>query len=232
MNETEKELFEKRNQNKLNKKDSTKAWRGYKVIRCEECQLPEITCICGREPEIISNVTFCIIMNEREPKKPTNTGRLIEDTMKKTKVFIWSRVNENKELIDLINNDLYDPYVIFPDDTEELKSKVVDFQKKEKKEPLFIILDGTWKQARRIFNKSEYLKKLPILSIKIDKTSEYQLRRASDAHHLCTVEVGIELLKIAGESKQSEQLYDYFCTFIKHYLAGRSNHKIEKKELS
>ncbi|MFN8670844.1 MAG: DTW domain-containing protein [Candidatus Sericytochromatia bacterium] len=212
-------------QNQINKKDPSKPWRGYKVIRCELCNLPKISCICSKIPKIDSKTNFILLMNEKEEQKPTNTGRLLTDTMDNSKLFIWSRVEPNKDLIELLENPKYDPYIVFPDDTEELKQRVKPFEIKSDKEPLFILLDGTWKQARKIYNKSEYLQKLPILPLRLEKKSEYKLRRASEENHLCTVETAIEILNIAGEPEQSKQLYDYFKIFTLHYIVGRSNNK-------
>lgn len=196
--------------------------RGFKIERCDVCKVPKITCICGMAPEIKNKAVFCILMNEKEPSKPTNTGKLISDSMSNTKVFIWSRVDIDNEIIKLITDEKYKPYVIFPDDRPELKGKAIEFDKDSNKIPLFILLDGTWKQARKIYKKSEYLQNLPLLSLNPDKISEYTLRRASEDNHLCTVEVAVELLKIAGEEEASKSLYDYFKTFTYQYLLGKN----------
>ena len=57
------------------------------------------------------------------------------------------------------------------------------------KKPLFILLDGTWPEARKMFNKSPYLDGFPVLAIKPDALSTYGMRVAHSDEHLCTAEV-------------------------------------------
>lgn len=86
---------------------------------------------------------------------------------------------------------------------------------------MFIILDGTWRQARRIFRKSPYLDNLPVLPLKTDRLTRYALRKPASDQHLCTVEVGIELLKQAGESEAADAVENYFAAFNRRYAESR-----------
>jgi len=45
------------------------------------------------------------------------------------------------------------------------------------KRPLFILLDGTWAEAGKMFRKSPYLDGFPMLSLNPDQPSRYKLRR-------------------------------------------------------
>ncbi|MFN4152497.1 MAG: DTW domain-containing protein, partial [Candidatus Sericytochromatia bacterium] len=103
-----------------------------------------------------------------------------------------------------------------------------EFKKSSNKPTAFILIDGTWNQARKIFRKSTYLDKLPMLSLNIDKKSQYLLRRASQDTHLCTAEVGIELLRLNEEFEACDLLDDYFKRFIESYVSGRTNGIIKK----
>ncbi len=40
--------------------------------------------------------------------------------------------------------------------------------------PLFILLDGTWSEARKMFRKSPYLEHLPVLSLAPEQLSRYK----------------------------------------------------------
>ncbi len=200
--------------------------RGFRVIRCEKCRVPKVACLCHIVPVIETKAHFWILMYWQEFTKPTNTGKLIEDSIANTKIFAWDRKEPNQEFLTLLNDPKYQPYIVFPDDVEEYKPRVTTFEASDKI-PAFIILDGTWNQARKIFRKSPYMDHLPLLPLRTKKESEYGLRRPSDKTHLCTVEVAAELLNVAGENQASEQLYSYFRGFLTHYLAGRNNHAVK-----
>ena len=61
-----------------------------------------------------------------------------------------------------------------------------------------VIIDGTWQQSRKIFNKSPYLKKMPMASLGAKHSSKYILRRNQVEGGLCTIECVMEVLKLIG----------------------------------
>jgi len=93
--------------------------------------------------------------------------------------------------------------------------------------PVFIIVDGTWKEAWKIIRKSNYLKDLPIISLDIERSSKFSLRRGQEDGNLCTVETAIELLKMNKENNISEIIDKSFELFLESYKAGMSGHKIK-----
>lgn len=185
------------------------------------CGLVKGHCICDYDIEIKSQIEFWLLTHENELTRTNNTGRLIERAIDTTKVFVWSRTEEPKELIDLM--EIYDVYLVFSDDREKEKARVVEYKPTDKK-TAFLILDGTWKEARKILRKSPYLQKLPIVTLHSEKSTSYDLRRNKDDGHLCTVEVAIELLNMVGEKNESELLDNYFKYYMKRYHDGKYEH--------
>ncbi len=74
----------------------------------------------------------------------------------------------------------------------------------------YIIIDGTWQQAQKIYNRSPYLKALPAVKIPVNKPSAYHLRRNQRAGCLCTAECAIEILKVSGFSMLANDLQSMF----------------------
>ncbi len=87
--------------------------------------------------------------------------------------------------------------------------------------PLFILLDATWSEARKMFRKSPYLDALPVLSLQAGQLSTYRLRRSTNDAHLCTSEVAAACLALAGEPHAAEVLTAYLDVFTGHYLNAR-----------
>ncbi|WP_159566875.1 tRNA-uridine aminocarboxypropyltransferase [Budvicia diplopodorum] len=201
--------------------------RGCRVIRCTRCLLPKIHCLCSSISPMTSDSRFCLLMYDTEPLKPSNTGRLIADILPETTAFIWSRTTVDPQLLTLLSDNSYQPYLIFPA-SYALPGRVTKTVDKQLgKHPLFIMLDGTWAEARKMFRKSPYLDNLPILAIEADESSDYLLREASTKEQLCTVEVAIKLLAQVNEITASEQLNSYFVNFKQRYLAGKANRSLE-----
>ncbi len=168
---------------------------------------------------------FCLLMHGQEILKPTNTGRLIADVFtEQTYAFEWRRTEADPELLDLLADPSWFPVLVFPEDYVEpcmlLKGEAAEYNKKHRK-PLFVILDGTWAQCKKMYRCSDYLKNLQVLSLTPELASDFKLRKAPEASHLCTAEVAVEVLKWWGADQQSAHLQHYYQIFNRHYYASR-----------
>ena len=194
--------------------------RGSRVIRCHLCLLPVPDCICAAKPQASSRSAFCFVMYKGEAYKPTNTGRLIADVAPENFAFVWDRTAPDPELLALLQNPRYAPVVVFPQQYAT-PERCIDAVNTGDKIPLFVMLDGTWREAKKMFSKSPYLDGFPVLGIQPEKSSLYQLREAAHEHQLCTAEVGIAVLELAGDLQASQDLAAYFTTFRRNYIAGK-----------
>ncbi|WP_299074570.1 tRNA-uridine aminocarboxypropyltransferase [uncultured Paraglaciecola sp.] len=207
---------------------STKEFRarGYKVKRCDRCLIPVAKCICALRPSTVSRSAFCIVMYKNEYYKPSNTGKLIADVIPDNYAFRWDRVAPDPALISLLNNPKYQPIVVFPQqyaDAHRCIDSPQDLSSiQQGKIPLFVMLDGTWREASKMF-KSPSFSHLPVLGIQPEAASVYQLREAAHAHQLCTAEVAIEILKLAADEQAAEALQVYFQHFKGAYIAGKAH---------
>ena len=182
--------------------------------------MPQRACICDYQVSVRAKARFWLLTHAKEFYKPTNTGRLIVDTIQHSEVFSWKRTEPDLQFVSQLNDPSFDPYIVFPEG-ESYQHRMVEFEEKPGREPVFIILDGTWRQARRMFRKSPYLADLPVLPLKTDRLTRYALRKPASEQHLCTVEVGIELLKQAGETQAAEAVEGYFEAFNRRYAEAR-----------
>ncbi|TYL40933.1 MULTISPECIES: tRNA-uridine aminocarboxypropyltransferase [Dickeya] len=202
--------------------------RGCRVIRCQRCLLPEIHCLCDTLSPSTARSRFCLVMFDTEPLKPSNTGRLIADILPQTEAFLWSRTEPDPALLATLQTPDYQPWLVFLADGDEEGRQVSHQLPTGDKPPLFVMLDGTWPEARKMFRKSPYLDKLPILSLSVDALSRYQLREASSAGQHCTAEIAIALLRQAGDNDAADALAAHFDRFRRHYLAGKAHHANKK----
>ncbi|ARD21763.1 tRNA-uridine aminocarboxypropyltransferase [Shewanella japonica] len=69
-----------------------------------------------------------------------------------------------------------------------------------------ILIDATWQEARKIYNRSDYLKALQKISISSQHESIYQLRRNQVEGGLCTAECAAHILLASGEPQKAEQI--------------------------
>ena len=217
---------------------------GPKGERCEGCRLRPSHCLCALRPLVPPHAGFCLLMHDAEPLKPSNTGWLIADVVAQTWAFGWARTEVDAQLTALLADPQWQPYVVFPGEFVHEAGRVVqtvadnvppfaiDLDTKNEtgrapagKNPLFILLDATWNEARKMFRKSPYLDRLPVLSLHPDQVSRYRLRRSNRGDHFCTAEVAalcLDLCSHPADQRAAQALEAYLDVFTHHYLQAKN----------
>ena len=223
--------------------------RGQRVVRCQFCQLAKQFCICEMSPrkkDVVTTAGFLLLYYDTEVMKPSNTGKLIADLIPDTFAFLWSRTQENPELLAVLNDEKWFPLVVFPqeyadDDRQVFSNKVIC---PEGKRPLFIMLDGSWREAKKMFRKSPYLDRFPMVSFDaktaieavaglcqsennnqlsngalspVGQDSRYTVRKTELEHQFSTAEVGARVLAMHGETNNAHLLDLWFDVFNFQY---------------
>jgi DTW domain-containing protein YfiP len=205
---------------------------GSRLAHCAGCRLVSSHCLCALRPVVSTQAGVCLIMCDIEPLKPSNTGWLIADVVPDTAAFGWARTEVDPALLAMLADPQWQPYLVFPGEfvaTErvvtELLTVAVNPHASKKgqggKRPLFVFLDATWPEARKMFRKSPYLDHLPVLSLQSEQLSRYRLRRSKRGDHFCTSEVAALCLALAGESQAAQTLEAYLDVFTTHYLQAK-----------
>jgi DTW domain-containing protein YfiP len=181
--------------------------------------------MCALKPVVRSRAAVCLVMAEFESLKPSNTGWLIADLLTDTVAFGWSRMAVDPALLALLADPQWQPYVVFPGEFAEPERVVTELAAtgSHDRRPLFILLDGTWSEARKIFRKSPYLNRFPVLSLRPDQRSRYRLRRSSHDDHFCTSEVAAMCLALAGDLHAAQTLDAYLDVYSSRYLRARQS---------
>ena len=207
---------------RLNASSKPYVARGAGSVRCAGCRLIASHCMCALRPRLPVNAGVCLLMGDIEALKPSNTGWLIADLVPDTFAFTWARTVVAPELLALLADPQWQPYVVFPGEFVPPQRVVTSLPEagKTTKRPLFVLLDGTWSEARKMFRKSPYLDAFPVLSLNPGVSSNYKLRRSTRDDHFCTSEVAALCLALAGETHVAHTLAAYLDVFTAHYLSA------------
>jgi DTW domain-containing protein YfiP len=190
--------------------------------RCEGCRLVPTHCVCALRPSTRTRSGVCLLMADIEPLKPTNTGWLIADVVPDTFAFGWARTEVDPALLALLADPAWQPVVVFPGEYAAPDRVVREAPMQAGRRPLFILLDATWNEARKMFRKSPYLDRLPVLSLRPEQLSRYVLRRSRRDDHFCTSEVAGLCLQLAGETRAAALLEVWLDVFTHHYVQARN----------
>ncbi|NVK41756.1 MAG: DTW domain-containing protein [Oceanospirillaceae bacterium] len=194
--------------------------RGSNIARCDSCLMPAHRCICEYRVQVQAQARFWLLTHRKEVYKPTNTGRLILDTIAGSEAFEWSRTEPEDRFLALLDSADFDPYIVFPS-APDYADRMVQFEAKPGRPPVFMILDGTWRQARRMFRHSRYLDRIPVIEPRTERETRYDLRTQVASHHLCTAEVAAAMLEQIGDQASANVLDAYFDVFNEYYHASR-----------
>lgn len=153
-----------------------------------------------------------LLTHERELHRGTNTGSLaVEDSNDIVERILWERVNPDKDLTRLIENNeavlLYSKGESSSGVSSAESSVIIEEYEN------IIIIDSTWQEAKKIFNQSAYLKNAPQFTLKTESDSLYKLRANQPKGGLCTIECIIEVLIIKGQHKMASELSLKFDQF-------------------
>ncbi len=201
--------------------------------RCAGCRVLPSHCLCALRPAVPVRAGVCLVMADIEALKPSNTGWLIADVVADTFAFGWARTEVDPALLALLADPQWQPYLVFPGEfvaDGRVVSEVQPTDPHSGKRPLFVLLDATWPEARKMFRKSPYLDHLPVLSLQSGQLSSYRLRRSRRDDHFCTSEVAALCLELAGQTHAAQTLEAYLDVFTHHYLQAKQQQPVDMED--
>ncbi|MEZ8942250.1 tRNA-uridine aminocarboxypropyltransferase [Vibrio alginolyticus] len=194
---------------------------------CPTCGF-QFNCMCSLMPKLTSEHNILLLMHPNELKRDTNTGQLLEQCQLNIERVIWDRKQPPAELLSLLADPSRYPVLLFPCEESITLEDVVLQSQQQTKTPLFIILDATWQEARKMINKSRWLEGIPTMGLSASADSQYQLRRNQQQGNLCTFEVAAHLLGQLGEQNNQQQMQRFFAHYLALFQAERSGHALKR----
>jgi DTW domain-containing protein YfiP len=147
-----------------------------------------------------------LLTHQKELHRKTNTGQLVIEVFKeKATKILWERKRPDPALLNVIQEGSI--ALLYPRAESTLISEASTFDN-------YIVIDGTWQEAQKIYNHSPYLHSLPHVKIASTQASLYHLRRNQTKEGLCTVELVMEVCKYYGGTQMAKKLEERFTSFL------------------
>lgn len=148
-----------------------------------------------------------LLTHFKEFEKRSNTGRLVVDVLGSAAEQVrWDRMNPPARLVEEI--EAGGVALVYPGAADENDGDLSGITQ-------FIVIDGTWHEARKIHQRSPYLQKIRRISLETGEKSAYNLRKNQKESGLCTAECVIEVLRMSGNIVEAERLQEQFLAFIR-----------------
>jgi DTW domain-containing protein YfiP len=168
------------------------------------------------------SLKFTLLTHSKEMPKRSNTGRLVVDILgSSAEQVVWDRMNPPARLLEEI--EAGGVALVYPGAVDDNDIGLSDISH-------FILIDGTWHEARKIHQRSPYLQKVRRVCLTPDGKSRYTLRKNQKEACLCTAECVIEILHSTGEHTVADQLEAGFLAFISQSGAKRTISKDDCNE--
>jgi DTW domain-containing protein len=176
---------------------------------CPRCQKPLPVCYCAHLHELPTLTRVVLLQHPREERTKVGTARMTHLSLPNSVLRVGLEFADDA----VVQAELADgrpTYMLFPApgavDLRDLRGGPA---------PRLIVLDGTWRQARRLLRLNPWLRQLPAVSFTPTHPSEYQIRRQPAAHCVSTIEAVAEALRLLEpEGLPVEHLLEPFRAMV------------------
>ncbi len=159
---------------------------------------------------------FTLLTHFKEFDKRSNTGQLVLEILgDAAEQLCWDRLAPPRGLVDEIESG--GVALVYPGPRSEEEGDGDGLSGIRR----FILIDGTWHQARKIHQRSPYLQRARRVCLTPAGVSQYNLRKNQKESCLCTAECVIEILRTIGMVDHAERLQRRFLAFIRPPGAAR-----------
>ena len=161
---------------------------------CSECTRPISECYCSAIETVSSPTKVTIIQHPSEVDHPYNTGRIVHRSLESCELIIAEQLSDEK-LSAVINDNacLLFPNLAWLPTVPAAPSSIIHL----------IVIDATWKKAKKILHVNPELQQLPRLALTGHSPSRYHIRKGSMQDGLST----IESIVYALEQQQPDTSY-------------------------
>lgn len=175
---------------------------------CPRCERPAATCLCASLPAPVAVRTEMVVLQH-----PAEAGHA-----KNTCAFLTLGLSPAARLL---CGEVFDPALAVPGAALLYPGAGTDPCLADVRR--LILLDGSWRQSRRLLAANPWLACLPRLSLP-PQPGRYALRRAHRPGQLSTLEAGLHALALLeGAPERFEPLWAAFDGFVRAGLARRDD---------
>lgn len=156
---------------------------------CYVCRRAKKNCLCGGVKPFATRTRFVILMHDKEAhKQRTGTPRLARLCLTNSELLVGTDFTRNERVNALIKDPAYSPFVLYPGPDAANFKTLGAAALPAGKTLLVFVIDGTWRGARSLLNKSPNVRALPRLSFSGSYISQFKIKKQPMEHCVSTIE--------------------------------------------
>jgi DTW domain-containing protein YfiP len=200
--------------------------------RCSGCALSKAWCICDQMPKVDHQLKIIWIYHPLELLKTTSSTVIARRCLNHVQLLQWEGRGDP---IPKPNLDLSNAWVLMPEEgATPLEDEIEKFKNLQNQNhptqnhptqnlapPVLIAIDATWRQARRMVKKIEWLQPLKKVILLQSNPNPNILRRQHLEEGMSTLDAVAIGLRLIGETQEAQTLLDARLFQMKHILKTR-----------
>jgi len=175
--------------------------------RCDRCLFQRRSCLCALIPSVTTATQVVIVRHHSEHDRASNTGRLAHRALPNSVV-----IEHGAPGIPTVLPPLDGAWVLYPGGAPRTDRPVPPPKQ-------LIVLDATWSQARKMFQKLAVLRGLPLLTLPVLPMPEARLRASPGPGQVSTIEAIARALRLLEGDAAAVPLEDLFALAVERVHA-------------
>jgi DTW domain-containing protein YfiP len=162
---------------------------------CYRCFKPQVACICDSVARVANRTGIIILQHPRERFHPVGTARIAALGFEKVRLELcapWADAALLRDRVPLGTALLY---------PSPGASELAALSRDDRPRHL-VVLDGTWSQAKKIYDVHSWLRALPHVRLTPSEPSCYRIRRQPRPECVATLEAILQALAILEPQTQ------------------------------
>lgn len=180
--------------------------------RCAQCCRPMELCLCHLLPNLTPRTEILVIQHPDERKHALNTARLLVAGLTNAQLLIAEQLPP--EWMEWIADPGWRTELLFPGPGVP----VLTSARPDAGPCRLILLDGTWRKARKLLYLNPLLQQLPQVALPEGLRSRYRLRKAPAVGALSTIEAGTMALQMLEPETDFTDLLRPFDALIEEQI--------------
>lgn len=180
--------------------------------RCQRCWIRHEHCICGDLRPIDTRTAITVVRHIRESWKSTGTARVAALAVSK---LVLSEYGEDAHpaLDEVAALPTQGTYVLFPNEPAT--------PWEDAKVERLVVLDGTWRQTRRMFQRLPALHGLPRLALPPKTAPVLRLRETAFSEGRSTLEAIADAIGLIEGEEAAAPLHALHALFVERVFRAR-----------
>lgn len=169
---------------------------------CSECDFLKSRCLCDVLKSVPNKIHLIVLQHPTETKHPLNTVRIMKKSFTEITVMIGEDFTNDHGLNTILHSPENQCALLYPQESSTLLSN----HDSSKKLTHLLLIDGTWRKAKKMFILSKNLHDIPSIKLEPIEASDYRIRKAPSVDSLSTLEASVEAFRVIEPELNTDSL--------------------------